>query len=459
MNIVEEKWQEIIEKLRVEHSLSDISFRTWILPLKIEKVTTDTVFILTTLNGSVDYIERKYKAPLTVCIAEITNQEYEINFITEDDISQETNKSTLHTSSGSISPNILEKAHINSLYTFETFVVGNNNDFAQAAALRVAESPGIRQHNPLFLHGGAGLGKTHLMHSIGHYILENDPTKKVLYVTSESFMNELIDVLKDSKSGNESLTSNFRKKYREIDVLLIDDIQFIIGKESTQAEFFNTFNELQDGNKQVVISSDKSPKEFKTLDERFKTRFKWGLVADLSAPNYETRMAILIKKIESGPLQYYNIPKDVLDYIATNVTSNVRELEGSINKLIALSKIERRPIDIPLVAEALKDFISPNENRTVTADLIVHTVADHFNLTVENLESAKRNANLVLPRQIAMYLCSDMTELSLESIGAVLGKRNHSTISHGITKIINDKKNNESLENTISIIKKKINPF
>ena len=324
----------------------------------------------------------------------------------------------------------------------------------------MAESPG-EVYNPLFIYGGVGLGKTHLMHSIAHFILEKNPKKKVLYVTSETFTNELIDALKNGKtSGNESAIVKFREKYRNNDVLLIDDIQFIIGKESTQEEFFHTFNHLHTSGKQIIISSDKPPRDIETLEARLRTRFEWGLIADISAPNYETRMAILQKKIELDHLEKYNIPHDVLDYIATNIKTNIRELEGSLNKLIALYKLNsyQDPIDINLATRALKDIISSKNNRVVTPELILDIVADHFNISVADLKSNKRNAEIAIPRQIAMYFIRSMTDTSLKSIGVILGGKDHSTIKYGADKIAIEIKEDETLANTINIIKKKINP-
>lgn len=328
-----------------------------------------------------------------------------------------------------------EKAGLNPKYTFDTFVVGGNNNFAHAASLAVAESPG-EVYNPLFLYGGVGLGKTHLMHSIAHFILDKNPKKKVLYVTSETFTNELIEALKNGKTaGNESAMSKFRDKYRNNDVLLIDDIQFIIGKESTQEEFFHTFNHLHTSGKQIIISSDKPPKDIETLEARLRTRFEWGLIADISSPNYETRMAILQKKIELDHLEKYNIPNDVLEYIATNVKTNIRELEGSLNKLIALYKLNNNEsIDIALAAEALKDIISSDNKREVTPELILDIVSDHFGVSIADLKGGKRNAEIVFPRQIAMYLIRNMTETSLKAVGVILGGKDHSTIKHGIEK-------------------------
>ena len=460
MNIVQEKWEEIIEHLKVEHDLSNVSFTTWIRPLKVYDVIDDTVIILVNTNSSVEYIEKKYLLPLKVCIADITGEEYEIRFISEDDnVLEELQSKPSESMTKKRTKSAAEKAGLNPKYTFDTFVVGGNNNFAHAASLAVAESPG-EVYNPLFLYGGVGLGKTHLMHSIAHFIRDKNPKKKVLYVTSETFTNELIEALKMGKtSGNESAISKFRDKYRNNDVLLIDDIQFIIGKESTQEEFFHTFNHLHTSGKQIIISSDKPPKDIETLEARLRTRFEWGLIADISAPNYETRMAILQKKIELDQLEKYNIPKDVLKYIAENVKTNIRELEGSLNKLIALYKLNHEgEIDIPLAAEALKDIISSENKREVTPELILDIVADHFGITVADLKSNKRNADIANPRQISMYLIRTMTESSLKAIGVVLGGKDHSTIKYGIEKIAAEEKEDETLSNTINIIRKKINP-
>lgn len=458
MNVVEEKWPEIIEHLRVEHELSNVSFSTWIQPLKVFNVVDNTVYILVNMNASVDYIEKKYLLPLKVCIAEITGIEYEVVFLSEDDERMDNLRSmTSSRTEKRRTKTAAEKAGLNPKYTFDTFIVGTNNNFAHAASLAVAESPG-EVYNPLFLYGGVGLGKTHLMHSIAHFILDFNPNKKVVYVTSETFTNELIHAL---KNGKESSMTDFREKYRNTDVLLIDDIQFLIGKESTQEEFFHTFNQLHTSGKQIIISSDRPPKEIETLEARLRTRFEMGLLADMSAPDYETRMAILQKKIELNHLEGYNIPNDVLQYISENVKNNIRELEGSLNKLIALYRLEgnNREIDISLAAEAMKDIVSPNDNRVVTPELILNIVSDHCGVSIADLKSNKRPNEIAIPRQIVMYLCRKMTDVPLKSIGILLGGKNHSTIKHGVEKIENDIKVNEQLSNTIDIIKKKINPI
>ena len=456
MNIVEQNWDQILNKMKLEYCSSNISYNTWIAPLTVYEIRDNTVYILVKLRASLEHIEEKYLLPFKVCIAEVTGIEYEVAFVTDNQTTiQEKRENTVKRSRVNA---IYEKANLNPKYTFDTFVVGGNNSFAHAASLAVAESPG-EIYNPLFIYGGVGLGKTHLMHSIAHFILENDPSKKVLYVTSEAFTNELIDALKVGKNGNELAMTTFREKYRNNDVLLIDDIQFIIGKESTQEEFFHTFNHLHVSGKQIIISSDKPPKDIETLEARLRTRFEWGLIADISSPDYETRMAILRKKEELDGLERYHIPDEVMQYIANNIKSNIRELEGSLNKLIALSNLENKPIDIPLAAEALKDMISPDNNRVITPELIIDVVSEHFNISVADIKGKKRNAEIVLPRQIVMYLCRTMTDTALKTIGVLLGGKDHASISHGVKKIENDLKTDESLNNTVNIIKKEINPL
>ena len=350
-----------------------------------------------------------------------------------------------------VSGSPIQSANLNPKYTFDTFVVGSNNNLAHAAALAVAESPG-EIYNPLFIYGGVGLGKTHLMHAIAHFILKNDPKAKILYVTSETFTNELIDAIRNK---NNITTTEFREKYRNNDVLLIDDIQFIIGKESTQEEFFHTFNTLYESKKQIIISSDKPPKEIETLEERLRSRFEWGLTVDIQSPDYETRMAILRKKEE---MEGYNIDNEVIKYIATHVKSNIRELEGALTKIVALSRLNKCDITLQLAEEALKDIISPGSQREVTAELILQIVADHFGLTPLDITSQRRSKEIVYPRQITMYLCRSMMDIPLQSIGKVLGGRDHTTIIHGCEKIAADLKKDDSLKNTIEILKKKINP-
>ncbi len=453
MELILQKWNEIIESIKIEHEVSNIAFTTWLVPLKPYKLEGNTLLILTPKELAISYIERKYSLAIMVAVAEFTGTEYQISFISNEDIDKKdlSQKEEPKKLSSISAATAAEKANLNPRYTFDTFIVGSNNRFAHSAALAVAEEPG-ELYNPLFLYGGAGLGKTHLMHSIAHYILEKNPEARVLYTTSEAFTNELIESI---RNGNSSSMSKFRDKYRNIDVLLIDDIQFIIGKESTQEEFFHTFNHLHSLRKHIIISSDKPPKDIETLEERLRSRFEMGLTADISLPDYETRMAILRKKVE---LDNFNIDDKVIEYIATNIKSNIRELEGALNKLIALYKLEKKPITVELAESELKDIISPDTPKEVTPQLILDVVAEHFHISPDDIISSKRQSEIVLPRQIVMYLCRDTGKFSLKNIGKFLGGRDHTTIIHGADKIEAEMGKSESLSSTIETIKKKINP-
>ena len=327
MNEIKDRWDEIKEIIRCEYELTNISFNTWVSPLQFYKVENNIVTIMIPSEQAhlQKYIQKHYQAYFQVTISEFMNHDYEIEFITEiDAVDTETLQNELSPLSQSINNINYENANLNNKYKFDTFVVGSNNKFAHSAALAVAESPG-EAYNPLYLYGGAGLGKTHLMHSIGHFVLEQNRNTKVLYVTSEQFTNEVIESI---RSGNAAAMTKLREKYRTVDVLLIDDVQFIIGKESTQEEFFHTFNVLHSAGKQIILSSDKPPKEMETLEERFRSRFEWGLIADIQPPDYETRMAILRKNAESYDKE---IDDEIIQYIATNIKSNIRELEGALN--------------------------------------------------------------------------------------------------------------------------------
>ena len=451
---IKEKWDQILLHIKEEHELTDVSFKTWLLPTEPYDVKGNTLQILVPDIHFLGYIKRKYGFLLQITIEELTGIECELEFVTLEQVGarqEEADKSQLINRALEVNRQGIQNANLNPRYTFDSFVVGANNNLAHAASLAVAESPG-EIYNPLFIYGGVGLGKTHLMHSIGHFILKNNPQAKVLYVTSEKFTNELIDAIRNK---NNISTTEFREKYRNNDILLIDDIQFIIGKESTQEEFFHTFNSLYEAKKQIIISSDKPPKEIETLEERLRSRFEWGLTVDIQSPDYETRMAILRKKEE---LEGYNIDNEVIKYIATNVKSNIRELEGALTKIVALSKLNKQEITIELAEEALKDLISPNETKEVTPELIIQVVADHFGITPLDISSQKRNKEVVFPRQIVMFLCRSMTDTPLQAIGKYLGGRDHTTIIHGYEKIGADMDKNESLRNTIEILKKKINP-
>ena len=449
MHLIQEKWTDILNMIKTEHQLSDVSFNTWLKSLTVHKVEGDTVTIIVpTGQIGINYIANKYLLPLKVAIAETAGEDYEIALILPDDVPPDTADNPV--SSAAVNESI-EKANLNPKYTFDTFVVGSNNKLAHAASVAVAESPG-EVYNPLFIYGGVGLGKTHLMHSIAHFVLQKRPQSKVLYVTSEYFTNELIESI---RNGNNSTMSKFREKYRNIDVLLIDDIQFIIGKESTQEEFFHTFNALHGAKKQIIISSDKPPKDMEILEDRLRSRFEWGLIVDISSPDFETRMAILRKKEE---LDGYQIDDQVIEYIAQNVKSNIRELEGSLNKIMAYANLENREINLALAEKVLKDIISPNQKRTVTPELIINIVAEHFDLTPSDLTGNKRSSKIAFPRQIVMYLCRQMTETTLKIIGDSLGGRDHTTIMSGINKIEREVEENDDTREIIDILKKKINP-
>lgn len=446
------KWEEIKESIRIEHALPDISYNTWIVPLTVSYIENDTVYIQIPkeLGQSISYYNSKFLIAFKVAVNEALNRNVNsllnIEFISELD-----NKNKNIQSDIKVNNDNYDKSNLNHKYTFDTFVVGSNNRLAQASALAVSDKPG-EIYNPLFIYGGVGLGKTHLMHAIGNYIIEQNPNKTILYVTSEQFTNEIVESLRLGKNSPEAIR-NFRDKYRNIDVLMIDDIQFIIGKNQTQEEFFHTFNQLYEQKKQIIITSDKPPKDMDVLEERFKSRFSWGLTVDIQFPDFETRMAILQKKMEAFN---YNINNEVLEYIANNVVSNIRELEGSLNKVIALSTLEKKDINIELAKEALKDIVSPDAPTKITPQNIMDVVCDHYNVSQEEIRSSKRNKELVHPRHVIMYLCRSMTSATYKEIASFLGRGDHSTVMHGersvsdmMEKDLTERKNIETIVNKI----------
>ena len=448
-----DKWDLILSTFKEEHEIIDVSFKTWIKPLKIYKLDGNVLTLTfssleddsSTDERSIVYIEKRYLKFLEVTVCEVMNKEYQVIIMS----SAEKKEDELKKKTSSVSTdNSLASQNLNPNYTFDTFVIGTNNNLAHAASLAVAETPG-QIYNPLFIYGGAGLGKTHLMQAIAHFIIASDPSKKVLYVTSETFTNELIESVKTNKN------TEFRNKYRNIDVLLIDDIQFIIGKVSTQEEFFNTFNDLYMLGKQIVISSDRPPKEMETLPDRLRTRFESGLPVDIQIPTYETKMAIINKKSEALGIDF---PYEVKDYVATNITSSIRELEGALTKLSAYSKLSHTPLTAEFAENTLKDLISPYSKKEITPELIIDVVAEHFHIKPEDIISHKRSADIAFPRHIAMYLCRQMTQTPLEAIGKALGGRDHSTILYGSEKIAKETATNETTKSTIDILIKKLNP-
>ncbi len=444
MELVQQKWNEILEAVQKEYQIQDISYKTWIKPLKIDHIENNTIYILTQEDSDlgINFIRKKYEKPLLVTIAEITGQEYNLEFLVIGAATQTAQQEV----------KVNKSSNLNPKYTFDSFVVGNNNKFAHRAALAVAETPG-KAYNPLYIYGGPGLGKTHLMHAIGNYILQENPEKKVIYVTSEEFLNEVIESIRST--NNTTAMTKFRNKYRKVDVLMIDDIQFIIGKEATQDEFFHTFNALHSAGKQIILTSDRPPKEMKTLEDRIRSRFELGLMADIGYPDYETRMAIIINKVET---EHINLNEDILRYIGENIKSNIREIEGAINKLAAYSRLENKEITMDIAREELQNIISPDKPREITPQLIIEVVAEHYDLSMEQMTSNARAKNIAKPRQIAMYLCKQMTSVPLEAIGNLLGGRDHSTIIHGANKISEEYEKDGDLRQQIETIKKKISP-
>ena len=439
-------WENTLNIIKGE--MSEVSFNTWIKSCEPISISSNTIKISVPNVFTQDILEKRYKDLVINSIYSAWSKQYNVEFLTESEI-QEANSNTpadsseqSHKDSMSITVSDEMSSTLNPKYTFDSFVIGNSNRFAHAASLAVAESP-AKAYNPLFIYGGVGLGKTHLMHAIGHYILQGNPNAKVVYVSSEKFTNELINSIKDDKN------EEFRTKYRSVDVLLIDDIQFIAGKERTQEEFFHTFNTLHDANKQIILSSDRPPKEIPTLEDRLRSRFEWGLIADIQAPDFETRMAILKKKADVEKL---NVPNEVMVYIATKIKSNIRELEGALIRIVAYSSLTNREITVDLATEALKDIISNKQNKNITIDLIQDVISAYFNLRVEDLKSQRRTRNIAYPRQIAMYLSRKLTDMSLPKIGEEFGGRDHTTVIHAYEKISENLKTDEVLQTTINDI-------
>ena len=443
---IESNWNKILDILIKEQDITQVAVKTWIEPLVIQSVTEDTItFFVSRGARGIEFIKHKYyDVILSMAIEQVTGKQFEIAFTDSPAPETQVQEKSAPKHTSSVPSEYI--GNLNPRYTFDTFVVGPTNKMAHAVSVAVAESPG-GYYNPLFLYGGAGLGKTHLMHSIAHHIINNRKDLRVLYVTSEKFTNELIDSLKHDKN------KEFRDKYRNIDVLLIDDIQFIIGKESTQEEFFHTFNELHEAKKQIVISSDKHPREISTLEERLRSRFEWGITADIQPPDYETKMAILKKRAE---LENLEIDTEVMQYVATNITSNIRELEGALNKICVFANLEKRPVTLDLAEEALKDTIETQKE--ITPEFIMEMVAEHYNITVNDILSRKKNKEIANPRQICMYLIRKYTNCSLQIIGKIMGNRDHSTILHGHEKILDLLSKDENLKANVDILVKKLNP-
>jgi len=434
---------ELLTKAKdlLKDETTKISYETWIKNLEIDSATNDHIVLVATSTFQRDAVDSKYHDLLQNTFKFITNRDCTLSIIVKEagktEISTITPPTDLDANTG----------YANSIfkpeYTFDTFVVGNNNRFAHAAALAVADAPAT-SYNPLFIYGGSGLGKTHLLHAIGNEIIRKNRNSNILYVTSEKFTNQLINAIKDNK------TDQFRNLYRNIDVLLIDDIQFIAGKERIQEEFFHTFNTLHENGKQIILSSDRPPKDMQLLEDRLKSRFEWGLIADISSPDYETRLAILRKKAQ---LENVLIDDEILSNIANRIDSNIRELEGALMKLIAESSLINTPITMEMAERAINNIVS-QKDKVISSDFIQDTVAKYFNISIKDLRSSKRSNDIAFPRQIAMYLCRNVAQMSLPQIGKEFGKRDHTTVMHACNKIEKEIKENSNTKLIVESVKK-----
>ena len=442
---MESKSNEILSEAKelLKGEISELSYKTWILPLEIGKIEDNKVILISDDSFKRDSVESRFKDLLENAFSIVLQKQCNISIILKD--SSDTQEKNINTTFSNIN---YSKTYLNPNYSFDTFVVGDNNRFAHAASLAVAESPATA-YNPLFIYGGVGLGKTHLMQAIGNRILEDFSEKKVLYVTSEKFTNEFINCIKDNtdfkilyvtseKFTNDFINSlkdnnmdNFRNRYRNIDVLLIDDIQFIAGKDRLQEEFFHTFNTLRESGKQIVLSSDKPPRDIPLLEDRLKSRFEWGILADVSMADYEVRLAILRKKSDE---KHAIIDDDILKNIAAKIDSNIRELEGVFNKIVAQASLTHTPVTFEMAEKAINDIIRQNSS-VISIEYIQEVICNYFDITMKDLTSSQRSSNITFPRQIGMYLCRILTNESFPKVGAAFGKRDHTTVMHAFKKI------------------------
>lgn len=437
--MMQNELNELLTKAKelLKDETTKISYETWIKDLEIQSFDNNNIVLVTSTSYKKDSIQSRYGDLLTNTFNFITNKDCVVSIVSKEEMSSTPEQIfPVEASYGNSNPTLNPK------YTFDSFVVGNNNRFAHAAALAVAEAPAT-SYNPLFIYGGVGLGKTHLMHAIGNSILRKNKNSNILYVTSEKFTNQLINSIKDNTSAQ------FRDKYRNIDVLLIDDIQFIAGKERIQEEFFHTFNTLHESGKQIILSSDKPPKDIPLLEDRLKSRFEWGLIADISNPDYETRLAILRKKAQ---LDNIIVDDEILSNIATRIDSNIRELEGTLNKLIATSSLTNSPITKEMAERAINDIVAQQE-KVISSEFIQETVAKYFNISAKDLRGSKRSNDIAFPRQIAMYLCRNVAQMSLPQIGKDFGKRDHTTVMHACNKIESDIKENSNTKLIVESVK------
>ncbi|MGN1387417.1 MAG: chromosomal replication initiator protein DnaA [Bacillus sp. (in: firmicutes)] len=448
MENIDALWDEVLSQM--EKKVSKPSYETWLKSTKASSLQGDTLTITAPNEFARDWLEGRYTHLISSVLYEVVGEELFVKFIIpqnqsnsdlEDQFPADKKKKKRDDESNEYSQHML-----NNKNTFDTFVIGSGNRFAHAASLAVAEAP-AKAYNPLFIYGGVGLGKTHLMHAIGHYVLEHNPSAKVVYLSSEKFTNEFINSIRDNKAVE------FRNKYRNVDVLLIDDIQFLAGKEQTQEEFFHTFNTLHEESKQIVISSDRPPKEIPTLEDRLRSRFEWGLITDITPPDLETRIAILRKKAKAEGL---DIPNEVMLYIANQIDSNIRELEGALIRVVAYSSLINKDINADLAAEALKDIIPSSKPKIITILEIQKAVGEHYNVKLEDFKAKKRTKSVAFPRQIAMYLSRELTDSSLPKIGDEFGGRDHTTVIHAHEKISKLYQTDAQLQQQIAEIKNRL---
>ena len=450
-------WSKLLEQIKDE--LNSLSYNTWFADTELYKLENGKAIIIVPMPIHKNHLADKYSDIIISKLLDLTGSTYELKLLLKEEIEEEEPKKEeiIETASRNnySSNQPIINSNLNEKYNFDNFIVGNSNKFAHAAALSVAENPG-KMYNPLFLYGNSGLGKTHLMHAIGNYIVEHSQ-KRVLYVTSEQFRQDFIKSNRKDDSGtNFNYVDFFKSKYRDIDVLIIDDIQFLGGAEKSQEEFFHTFNNLYNDSKQIIISSDRSPNDLKLLEDRLRTRFTWGLPVNIFPPDYSLKMEILKKKIIAGNFEK-DIPDDVIEYIASNIGPDVRQLEGSITRVLAYSAIwGGKVITLDLAVDALKDFISKGIGEKDDISRIQKIVSEYFQISVEDIRSKKRSSNISFPRQIAMYLCRTMLNESFQKIGIEFGGKDHSTVMFSVEKIENEIKVNNDLSNIIEKLKKDI---
>ncbi|GAB2717220.1 chromosomal replication initiator protein DnaA [Paenibacillus thermoaerophilus] len=442
-----ELWQQVLSVIQTK--LAKPSFDTWLKPTRAVELTGDVLTIAAPTTFAKEWLESRYTKLITASVYETFSRHLNVRFVVvasdqDHPVAAQPQHQAVQTASNGVEEPF--QTMLNPKYVFETFVIGAGNRFAHAASLAVAEAP-AKAYNPLFLYGGVGLGKTHLMHAIGHYVIQHNPSAKVLYISSEKFTNEFINAIRDNRG------ESFRSKYRNIDVLLIDDIQFLAGKEQTQEEFFHTFNALHEERKQIIISSDRPPKEIPTLEDRLRSRFEWGLITDIQPPDLETRIAILRKKAKAENL---DIPNEAMIYIANQIDTNIRELEGALIRVVAYSSLINQDITAHLAAEALKDIIPSSRPRQISIQDIQQKVGEFYGVKLEDFKARKRTKAVAFPRQVAMYLSRELTDYSLPRIGEAFGGRDHTTVIHAHEKISQALQNDPELYKIINSLKEKI---